>query len=101
MTPSLHSTAVRPLAQEIATSIRATGRLVLYGMGGSHNVNRAAEVLYRGLGIDARTLVASEALLAPLPSSTAHRAAGIAVGWLRRDHRTASAGQPERSSGSA
>ncbi|MBS1184014.1 MAG: hypothetical protein H6Q99_3894 [Proteobacteria bacterium] len=61
--------AVRPLAQEIAASIRATGRLVLYGMGGSHNVNRAAEVLYRGLGIDARTLVASEALLAPLPSN--------------------------------
>ena len=61
--------AVRPLAQEIAKSIRATGRLVLYGMGGSHNVNRAAEVLYRALGIDARTLVASEALLAPLPSS--------------------------------
>lgn len=61
--------AVRPLAQKIAASIRATGRLVLYGMGGSHNVNRSAEVLYRGLGIDTRTLVASEALLAPLPSA--------------------------------
>jgi fructoselysine-6-P-deglycase FrlB-like protein len=60
--------AVRPLARDIAASIRATGRLVLYGMGGSHNVNRSAEVVYRSLGIDARSVVASEALLASLPA---------------------------------
>ncbi len=56
------------LAARIAERIRATGRLVLYGMGGSHYVNRAAEILYREAGIDATAMVMSEVLSAPLPA---------------------------------
>lgn len=54
-------------AAEIAASIRATGRLILYAMGGSQHVNRIVEPLYRELGVDCRSMIASEALMAPLP----------------------------------
>jgi fructoselysine-6-P-deglycase FrlB-like protein len=36
-------------------------------MGGSHYVNRAVEPLYRDAGIECRAMVASEALMSPLP----------------------------------
>jgi fructoselysine-6-P-deglycase FrlB-like protein len=55
------------LAARIAASARQTGRLLLIGMGASHFVNRAAEPVYRGLGIDASAVTASELLAAPLP----------------------------------
>jgi fructoselysine-6-P-deglycase FrlB-like protein len=54
-------------AARIAASLRQTGRLLLIGMGASHFVNRAAEPVYRGLGIDATSVSASELLAAPLP----------------------------------
>lgn len=54
-------------ALRIVESLRRTGRLVLYGMGGSQHVNRIVEPLYRDLGIDAHTLNASQALMSPLP----------------------------------
>lgn len=54
-------------AKQAAAHIEATGRLHLVGMGASHWVNRIVEPLYRGLGIDATALVASELLRAPLP----------------------------------
>lgn len=54
-------------AAEIAASIRATGRLILYGMGGSQHVNRIVEPLYREAGVDCRSMIASEQLMAPLP----------------------------------
>ncbi|WP_448664100.1 hypothetical protein ACG3SL_05315 [Sphingomonas sp. CJ20] len=57
------------VAAEIAASIRATGRLILYAMGGSQHVNRIVEPLYRELGVDCRSMIASEALMAPLPDS--------------------------------
>jgi len=55
------------LAGRVADAIHRTGRLVLLGMGGSHCANRMVEPLYRGLGIDATALVASEVLRGPLP----------------------------------
>ncbi len=58
----------RPMAKRVADSARATGRLLLLGMGGSQYVNRIAEPLYRAQGIDATALVVSEVLRAPLPS---------------------------------
>lgn len=61
---------VQPVARRVAERIRATGRLVLYGIGGSHYVNRIAETLYLQAGIDARAAVASEVLLSPLPTSS-------------------------------
>ena len=54
-------------AQAAAASARRTGRVVLYGIGGSHYVNRSVEPLYRELGLDCRAMNASEALMAPLP----------------------------------
>jgi fructoselysine-6-P-deglycase FrlB-like protein len=54
-------------ATRIAASVRETGRLLLVGMGASHFVNRAAEPVFRGLGIDASAVTASELLAAPLP----------------------------------
>jgi fructoselysine-6-P-deglycase FrlB-like protein len=59
---------VRGMAKRVADSARATGRLLLLGMGGSQYVNRIAEPLYRAQGIDATALVVSEVLRAPLPS---------------------------------
>lgn len=61
--------AVRAAAHAVAASARATGRIVLYAMGGSHFVNRAVEPLYRELGLDVRAMAASEALMAPLPDA--------------------------------
>ena len=55
------------LARAAAESARTTGRVVLYGIGGSHYVNRSVEPLYRELGLDCRALGASEALMSPLP----------------------------------
>ncbi len=52
---------------QIVSSIKETGRLILYAMGGSQHVNRIVEPLYRELGIDARSMIASEQLLAPMP----------------------------------
>ena len=60
--------AVAPAARVVAERIRAVGRLVLYGIGGSHHVNRIAETLYLDAGIDACAIVASHALLSPLPA---------------------------------
>jgi fructoselysine-6-P-deglycase FrlB-like protein len=56
----------RARAEEIASSMRRTGRLLLFGMGGSHAVGRAVEPLYRALGIDAIALPLSEQLGQPL-----------------------------------
>ncbi len=54
-------------AQEIAASLKRTGRLLLLGMGGSHAVGRAVEPLYRAHGIDAVAIPLSEQLGQPLP----------------------------------
>ncbi|WP_139108224.1 MULTISPECIES: aminotransferase [unclassified Ensifer] len=53
-------------AARIATSLRANGKLLLLGMGGSHAVGRAVEPLYRAHGIDAVALPLSEQLGQPL-----------------------------------
>ena len=58
---------VQDAAREVADSLRASGRLVLLGMGASHAVNRMVEPLFRGLGIDAVALPLSEQLNAGLP----------------------------------
>ncbi len=55
-----------PRAAEIARSLKATGKLLLLGMGGSHAVGRALEPLYRAHGIDAVALPLSEQLGQPL-----------------------------------
>jgi fructoselysine-6-P-deglycase FrlB-like protein len=57
----------RAVASRIVESIRRTGQLVLYAMGGSHYVNAVAAPLYRDGGIDCRAMLASDALMAPLP----------------------------------
>lgn len=59
----------RAVAGQIVASIRRTGRLVLYAMGGSHYVNTVVEPLYRDCGIDCRAMLASDALMAPLPDT--------------------------------
>lgn len=56
-----------PVADDLANSLRRTGRLVMLGMGASQAANRAAEPLYRELGIDALALPVSEQLGSPLP----------------------------------
>ncbi|MEP9373799.1 SIS domain-containing protein [Mesorhizobium sp. KR1-2] len=61
--------AAKPVAHKIAEALRATGRLLLLGMGGSHAVGRAVEPLYRDLGIDAVAVPLSEQLGQPLPLS--------------------------------
>ncbi len=63
--------AAAAMAGRVADSVRRTGRLRLVGMGGSHCVNRCAEAVLRGYGIDAAAVVASEALYAPFPSGPA------------------------------
>ncbi len=60
--------AAHPLAADIAAAIRASGRLLLLGMGGSHAVGRAVEPFYRALGIDALATPLSEQLVSPLPT---------------------------------
>ena len=54
-------------AAHAAEQIRATGRLHLLGIGGSHWVNRLAEPYYRQAGVDATAHVISEYMRAPLP----------------------------------
>ncbi|SMH37904.1 SIS domain-containing protein [Maritimibacter sp. HL-12] len=58
--------AVAAPAAEAARSMKATGRLLLLGMGGSHWVNRMAEPFYRQAGVDASAHVLSEYMRAPL-----------------------------------
>lgn len=69
--------AVAATARIIADRIRSTGTLFLYGIGGSHHVNRILEPLYLDAGIDTRAIVASDALLAPTPDPKAARVALI------------------------
>ena len=61
----------RESATEIGARIRAKGRLVLLGMGGSHWVNRAACPHYRRAGLDATAHVVSEYMRAPIPGAPA------------------------------
>lgn len=56
------------LASRIATRIRATGQLLMLGMGASHWANRMVLSSYRALGVDARAEVLSEALRLPPPA---------------------------------
>lgn len=49
----------------IAENIRATGRVLMLGMGASHCANRICEPLYRVLEIDAVAAPLSEAIYAP------------------------------------
>ena len=80
------------VAAKIAAAARRNGRLILLGMGGSHAVNRTAEVLYRKAGIDATAIVVSEALQAPIPARGAtvlltsqSGESGEIVAYLKRD----------------
>ncbi|WP_413468337.1 SIS domain-containing protein [Mesorhizobium sp. B1-1-8] len=57
----------KDIAGKVAASLKASGRLLLLGMGGSHAVGRAVEPLYRAHGIDAVALPLSEQLGQPLP----------------------------------
>lgn len=57
------------LAARIAAAMRQRRRVVLLGMGGSHAVNRMAEVEYRALGIQAVAITLSEQLYSPLDLS--------------------------------
>ena len=59
-------TSNREIADRIAHSIRSTGRLSLYGMGGSHWVNRTAAFIYRELGIEVQADVLSEIISVPM-----------------------------------
>lgn len=54
------------LAARIAAALRQRKRLVLLGIGGSHAVNRMAEIEYRALGISAHALSLSEQLYSPM-----------------------------------
>ena len=56
-------------ARRIAERIRATGRLLMLGMGASHWANRMALASYRCLGVDARAAVLSESLRLPTPEA--------------------------------
>jgi fructoselysine-6-P-deglycase FrlB-like protein len=55
-------------AAMIAQNIRATGRVLMLGMGASHYANRICEPLYRSLEIDAVSAPLSEAIYAPFPN---------------------------------
>lgn len=55
------------VADDLAASLRRTGRLVLLGMGASHAANRTVEPLYRKLGFDAVAVPVSEQLTQGLP----------------------------------
>ena len=56
------------VADEIAEAARTSGRLILLGMGGSHAVNRVAEVALPGGRHRRDGDVVSEALHAPIPT---------------------------------
>jgi fructoselysine-6-P-deglycase FrlB-like protein len=55
-------------AAMIAQNIRATGRVLMLGMGASHYANRICEPLYRSLEIDAVSAPLSEAIYGPFPN---------------------------------
>ena len=55
-------------AAMIAENIRATGRVLMLGMGASHYANRICEPLYRALEVDAVSTPLSEAIYAPFPN---------------------------------
>jgi fructoselysine-6-P-deglycase FrlB-like protein len=59
----------KAVAAQIAEAAKKTGRMVLYGIGGSHYVDRMVEPLYREAGIECRAMSPSEALMAPLPEA--------------------------------
>jgi fructoselysine-6-P-deglycase FrlB-like protein len=59
------------LAARIADALRLGRRAILLGIGGSHAVNRMAEVEYRALGIQAVAISLSEQLYSPLDLSDA------------------------------
>lgn len=59
--------AAGKVAENIAESIRGTGRVLLLGMGASHAAARAVEPMYRSLGYDAVAIPLSEELEQPLP----------------------------------
>jgi fructoselysine-6-P-deglycase FrlB-like protein len=59
------------LAARIADEMRRRRRAILLGIGGSHAVNRMAEVEYRALGIQAFAVSLSEQLYSPLDLSDA------------------------------
>jgi fructoselysine-6-P-deglycase FrlB-like protein len=63
--------AAAELAAHIADALRLRKRAFLLGMGGSHAVNRMAEVEYRALGIQAVAVSLSEQLYSPLDLSDA------------------------------
>ncbi len=54
-------------AAKIAERVKASGRLLLLGMGGSHFAGRMVEPLYRSQGIDAVAMPLSEYLGQPVP----------------------------------
>ncbi len=58
--------AVHDQAASLAAALRASGRLLMLGMGASHAAARIVEPLYRSCGIDALALPLSEQLTAPL-----------------------------------
>lgn len=56
-------------AEEVAATIRETGRLLMLGMGASHWTNRMVLASYRAAGIDASAEILSEMIRAPLPDA--------------------------------
>jgi fructoselysine-6-P-deglycase FrlB-like protein len=58
--------AASGLAAQIAGAMRQRRHVVLLGMGGSHAVNRMAEVEYRALGLQAVAISLSEQLYSPI-----------------------------------
>lgn len=61
--------AASALAVAMAEALRQRRRALLLGMGGSHAVNRMAEVEYRARGIEAFAVTLSEQLYSPLDLS--------------------------------
>lgn len=61
--------AASGLAAEVAGAMQQRRRLVLLGIGGSHAVNRMAEVDYRALGFAAVAISLSEQLYSPIDTS--------------------------------
>ncbi|HEY1382516.1 MAG TPA: hypothetical protein VGF43_02820 [Dongiaceae bacterium] len=57
--------AAADVAKQVADALRVRRRAVLLGMGGSHAVNRMAEVEYRALGVQAFAVSLSEYLYSP------------------------------------
>jgi fructoselysine-6-P-deglycase FrlB-like protein len=58
--------AASGLAAQVAASMRQRKHVILLGMGGSHAVNRMAEVEYRALGLQAVAVSLSEQLYSPI-----------------------------------